>query len=177
MRQWIAVALDSRSARIPWADPNTGKGGLRRVVNIADIPRGADALDDLVTVTVHLPPGATAGPKLSPQLGHWGKKSAAAYRGLLNLPLQWHAPGKTLIPARRGARRTGKVWIWNQDPRAFPKLTDTLIVEALYPTSTRSQRRKLAHEGRKIIARLTKSGEIRIVEGHLLPPTGSEPDQ
>ena len=170
-------ALDSRAARIPWFDPETGIGGLRRVVNLSDIPRGPGALDDLLTVTVHLPPGATSGPKLSPRLGKWGKESAAAYRALLNLPLQWYAPGKTLIPTRRGGRRKGRVWIWNQNPRAFPKLTDELIVDALYPTSTRNSRRKLVYEGHKIITRLTTAGEIRIVHGHLLPPAGSEPSQ
>ena len=170
-------ALDSRAARIPWTDPTTGKGGLRRVVSVTDIPRGPGALGDLLSVTVHLPPGAKDGPKLSPQLGQWGLKSAAAYRALLNLPLQWHSPGKTVIPVRRGFARKGTAWIWNQDPRAFPKLTDELIVESLYPMSARTEKRKLAYEGQKIIDRLTTAGEIRIVEGHLLPPAGSDPDQ
>ena len=34
-------ALESPAARIPWYDPETGQGGLRRIVNISDIPRGA----------------------------------------------------------------------------------------------------------------------------------------
>ena len=43
-------ALDSPAARIPWYDPETGQGGLRRIVNISDIPRGAAKLDDLGSV-------------------------------------------------------------------------------------------------------------------------------
>ena len=33
-------ALDAMDARIPWVDPKTGRGGLRRVVSVGDIPRG-----------------------------------------------------------------------------------------------------------------------------------------
>ena len=40
-----AEALDSTEARIPWHDPETGRGGLRRVVSVGDIPRGPGALD------------------------------------------------------------------------------------------------------------------------------------
>ena len=32
--------LDSTEARIPWYDPDIGRGGLRRVVSLVDIPRG-----------------------------------------------------------------------------------------------------------------------------------------
>ena len=39
-------ALDLMDARIPWEDPVTGLGGLRRVVSIGDIPRGPGALDE-----------------------------------------------------------------------------------------------------------------------------------
>ena len=33
-------ALDTMDARIPWHDPNTGRGELRRVVSVGGIPRG-----------------------------------------------------------------------------------------------------------------------------------------
>ena len=65
-------ALDSMDARIPWHDPETGRGGLRRIVSVGDIPRGPGALDDVVRMIVDLPPGSGPGPKWSPTLGAWG---------------------------------------------------------------------------------------------------------
>ena len=44
------------STRIPWEDPETGKGGLQRIVNILSIPRGPGKLDDAVRIIVDLPP-------------------------------------------------------------------------------------------------------------------------
>ena len=35
-----AEALDSMEARVPWYDPGTKWGGLRRVAPVGDIPRG-----------------------------------------------------------------------------------------------------------------------------------------
>ena len=60
--------LESPEARIPWGDTATGKGGLRRVVNVSKIPRGPWALDDDVRIVVDLPPGAEDGPIVSPKL-------------------------------------------------------------------------------------------------------------
>ena len=42
------------TTRIPWEDPATGKGGLRRIVNVTSIPRGPGALDDPVRIVVDL---------------------------------------------------------------------------------------------------------------------------
>ena len=44
-----ADALDTRDARIPWEDPAIGRGGLRRVVSVQDLPRGEAYLDDELT--------------------------------------------------------------------------------------------------------------------------------
>ena len=44
------------STRIPWEDPETGKGGLQRIVNVSSIPRGPGKLDDAVRIIVDLPP-------------------------------------------------------------------------------------------------------------------------
>ena len=63
-----AEILDT--TRIPWEDPATGKGGLRRVVNMTDIPRGPGKLDDSVRLIVDLPPGS--GPVVSPNLSNVG---------------------------------------------------------------------------------------------------------
>ena len=78
-----AEALDAMDARIPWVDPDTGRGQLRRVVSVGGIPRGPGALDDVVRMVVDLPPGL--GPMVTPTLGAWGSRSAPAYNALLNL--------------------------------------------------------------------------------------------
>ena len=72
-------------ARIPWVDPETGRGGLRRVVRVGDIPRGPDALDDVVRMVVDLPPGSGQVPMVTPTLGAWGARSAPDCNALLNL--------------------------------------------------------------------------------------------
>ena len=167
-------ALDSYDARIPWEDPDTGQGGLRRIVSVSDIPRGAGHLDDLITMTVHLPPGTRTGPVVSPRLGQWGLRSAPAYRGLINLPLTWHEPGRTRIPIDRRPnapqRERGQHWVWNPDPRLYPKLTDALVLDALYPTSSRRKRRNLVHQGHRVIRELADASELHVIDGHLLPP-------
>ena len=50
------------STRIPWEDPARGKGGLRRIVNVSDIPRGPGKLDDAVRIIVDLPPAPAKAP-------------------------------------------------------------------------------------------------------------------
>ena len=67
-------ALDSMDARIPWHDPETGRGDLRRIVSVGDIPRGPGALEDVVRMIVDLPPGSGPGPQVSPALGDVGGK-------------------------------------------------------------------------------------------------------
>ena len=64
------------STRIPWEDPETGKGGLQRIVNVSSIPRGPGSLDDAVRIIVDLPPGSGKGPVVSPNLGLYGVQSA-----------------------------------------------------------------------------------------------------
>ena len=88
--------LDSTEARIPWYDPDIGRGGLRRVVSLVDIPRGPGALDDLVSIVVDLPPGSENGPQVSDNLGLWGLKHRREYRALLTLAFWWHIPGQTV---------------------------------------------------------------------------------
>ena len=53
-----AEALDAMDARVPWVDPDTGRGQLRCVVSVGGIPRGPVALDDVVRMVVDLPPPA-----------------------------------------------------------------------------------------------------------------------
>ena len=97
-----AEALSRREARIAWEDPATGHGGLRQVVAVTDIPRTPDKLEDLVTVTVDLPPGSRAGPLMPKNLLAWGARSHLAFVGLINLGFNWFDPGALRVPAKRG---------------------------------------------------------------------------
>ena len=153
------------STRIPWEDPETGKGGLRRIVNVSDIPRGPGKLDDAVRIIVDLPPGSGSGPMVSPHLARYGVQSAPLYRGLLNLAFLWFDPGRTRFPVRGG-----KHWLQVEDPERYPTITNDLLIELFYPTSSQKARRNLATRARKSLAQLVKNGEARIVKGRLLPP-------
>ena len=169
-------ALDSPAARIPWYDPETGQGGLRRIVNISDIPRGPAKLDDLISVIVDLPPGSGNGPQVSDNLRQWGIKSAAGYRALLNLAYRWFEPGRTHFPVGKGRRR---FWAQANDPERYPRLTDNELIALCFPTSTRSARRNLLSDARKVIRQLEHDGELRVVEAKgstmkILPPLVGE---
>ena len=164
-------ALESPAARIPWYDPDTGQGGLRRIVNITDIPRGPAKLDDLISVIVDLPPGSGNGPQVSDNLRQWGIKSAAGYRALLNLAYRWFEPGRTHFPVGKGRRR---FWAQANDPDRYPALTDDELIALCFPNSSRSARRNLLSGARKVIRQLEQADELRIVESKgtlkLLPP-------
>ena len=169
-------ALESPEARIPWYDPETGHGGLRRIVNISDIPRGAAKLDDLVSVIVDLPPGSGNGPQVSDNLRQWGIKSAAGYRALLNLAYRWFEPGRTHFPVGKGRRR---YWAQAKDPDKYPSLTDNELIVLCFPTSSRSARRNLVSDARKVIRQLEQAGELRVVEAKgstmkILPPPAGD---
>jgi hypothetical protein len=165
-------ALESPAARIPWYDPETGRGGSRRIVNISDIPRGPAKLDDLISIIVDLPPGSGNGPQVSDNLRQWGIKSAAGYRALLNLAYRWFEPGRTHFPVGRGRRR---YWTQVNDPERYPTLAEDEIIALCFPTSARSARRNVLSDARKVIRQLEHSGELRVVEGRgstmrILPP-------
>ena len=157
------------STRIPWDDPETGKGGLRRIVNVSDIPRGPGKLDDAVRIIVDLPPGSGKGPVVSPNLNRYGVQSAPLYRGLLNLAYTWFDPGRTRFPVRGG-----KHWLQVEDPECYERITDDLLIELFYPTSAQRERKVLANRARQDLDRLVKDGEARIVKGRLMPPASRE---
>ena len=161
-----AQALDSWEARIPWEDPETKRGGLRRIVSVSDIPRGETALDDLVTLTVHLPPGAKDGPILSPRLPLWGVRDARAYRALIGLAFRWHNPGVTRVPVRQG-----KHWLQTQDANRYERLTDDDVIDLCFPTSAIKNRRVLVQRAWETVRKLVKAGEARLTKDRkLLPP-------
>ena len=161
-------SLDRMDARIPWHDPETGRGGLRRIVSVGDIPRGPGALDDVVRMIVDLPPGSGPGPKVSPTLGAWGAKSAPAYSSMLNLAYRWFAPGVTRLPVGGGH------WIQNHDPKRYPALSDADVVSMTRPLSARAARRNLVVEGWKVLRKLEAAGELRIEGARVLPPAPEE---
>ena len=169
-------ALESPEARIPWYDPETGHGGLRRIVNISDIPRGAAKLDDLISVIVDLPPGSGNGPQVSDNLRQWGIKSAAGYRALLNLAYRWFEPGRTHYPVGKGRRR---YWAQANDPDRYPPFNEDELIALCFPTSSRSARRDLVSDARKVIRQLEQAGELRVVEAkgssmRIMPPLAGD---
>ena len=157
-------ALDTMDARIPWQDPNTGRGELRRVVSVGGIPRGPGALDDVVRMVVDLPPGSGPGPMVTPTLGAWGARSAPAYHALLNLAYRWFDPGVTRHPVG------GRHWLQMQDPARYPALSDADVVAITRPLSARAARRNLAVEGWETLRELEDAGELRIDGRRVLPP-------
>ena len=120
-------------------------------------------------IIVDLPPGSGKGPVVSPNLARYGVQSAPLYRGLLNLAYLWFDPGRTRFPVRGG-----KHWLQVEDPERYPTITNDLLIELFYPTSTNKQRKRLAFEARKSLAQLVKDGEARIVKGRLMPPKPRE---
>ena len=162
--------LDSTEARIPWYDPDIGRGGLRRVVSLVDIPRGPGALDDLVSIVVDLPPGSENGPQVSDNLGWWGLKHRREYRALLNLAFWWHNPGQTVRPMGRRADGKGRHWQRATDPDRYPAMSDDELVDIVFPTSGRARVSNLVGEARQVLKNLERAGELRINEDKVLPP-------
>ena len=177
-RLWRASeALDR--AWIPWLDPTTKKGGIGRFVLVSNLPRNPGAMDDEIKIIVDLPPGVGAGPMVSPRLALWGLDSAPAYRGLLNLAFMWFQPGKTRTPVRGK-----KHWIQSSSPDRYEKVTDDLLIQTFYPTSSSKDRRGLLRDAKVALAKLEKAGELRMMKDRhgihrLMPPAwmyGQDPD-
>ena len=167
--------LDSTEARIPWYDPDIGRGGLRRVVSLVDIPRGPGALDDLVSIVVDLAPGSQNGPQVSDNLGLWGLRHRREYRTLLNLPYWWHIPGQTVRPVGRRADGKGRHWQRATDPDRYPAMSDDELVDIVFPTSGRARVSNLVGEARQVLKNLERAGELRILEDKILPPLNPPP--
>ena len=160
-------ALESQEARIPWYDPNTGQGGLIRVVSFRNIPRGPGHLDDPLWVMVDLPPGSHVGPMVGPNLGYWGKKSSPTYRLYLNLAFRLFEPGRTHVPVGKGPRMH---WVPSDDPKRFERLSDDDLVHMAFPTSTNQAKRNLRLDARAALKRLVDQDDFRMVEGRIMPP-------
>ena len=136
----------------------------RRVVLVSAIPMELDAE---LRLTVDLPAGSEKGPIVTPNLAEYGVESAPAYRALLNLSYEWFHPGRTRIPV--GPARNPH-WTQSKDPRRYPKLTGEKAVEWCFPTSTTGQRSVLELRAERTIKYLEQKGELRVVDGHVMPP-------
>lgn len=170
-----AEALNSPEARIPWYDPDLGRGGQRQVVIVGDIPRGPGALDDHVQMIVNLPPGSENGPQVSDNLAWWGWKSGPAYRALLNLAYWWHDIGVTTRPLGQRSDGQGQFWGPSQNPAHYPNMSDDQMVQIVFPTSARKKHRTLVSDAKKVFAELRKAGEISIIDGKPVPPLKTLP--
>ena len=161
--------LGSFAARIPWEDPVTGIGTAGFVVKLEGFPRAPHLLDDLVIWKVNLPHGTGAGPIISPNLALYGVRSAPQYRALVSLPFHWFRPGVTRIPVGKGRRRH---WVLSEDPAVYPSIDDDgVIISLCFPTSAHRQRRNLRGRAIQALHGLVDAGEVRLVEGRLMPPS------
>ena len=93
-------ALESPAARIPWYDPETGRGGSRRIVNISDIPRGPAKLDDLISIIVDLPPGSGNGPTGQRQSASVGNQVGCRVSGVAESGVPLVRAGANSLPGR-----------------------------------------------------------------------------
>ena len=165
-----AELISSNKARIPWYDYERRTGGLWQAVTVRNIPRGAGALDDWVTIEIFLTPTARRGPPVSSNLPAWGMKSARAYRLLLNLPAHWWIEGKTYKPKGKGS-----AWGMTHDADAYPVTTEKGLVRMAHPTSENTDSSKLWTRTRDTLEELAKAGEILPIKERsdgllILPP-------
>ena len=160
-----AIELVDRT-RIPWYDPETGHGGMRRVVGFDDVPRSPHHMEDLVSIAVNLPPGSQVGPPVGPSLAQLGVTSAAAYRLYINLAYLTFEPGRTHMPVRERGR---EYWVMVDEPDRYNHLTLDDVVDLAFPTSSRKRRRNLRQEADEALKRLVERGDFRIVDGKILP--------
>ena len=159
-----AKTLGGREARIAWEDPETGRGGLRQVVAVTDIPRAPDKLDDLVSVTVNLPPASIVGPTMPESLLAWGARSHLAFVGLINLGFQWFDPGRLRVPAPRGGH-----WLQVRNPIRYSDLTPDDLLEIFMPHREwklgGQRRREALMNVRAIIRQLEAAHGLRMETG------------
>ena len=159
--------LDSDEALVPWYDPETQTGRLRRLVSINDVPLRPRSLEERIRIIVDLPPGSGPGPKITPNLRYWGSKSAAAYRLLINLSFFWHKPGRTIVPVGKPPHQR---WVFSTNPDRFDSLSPGDLVKMTFPRSRRGRSSNLVSDARAIVDKLQQAGELTIIDGKYLPP-------
>ena len=164
--------LESQANRMPVYRKDTDTWAAVRMVSVTEHPVAPSELDGRVVFRNDLPPGSDAGPKVSSNLLGWGAKDAPAFRLLLNLAYYWYKPGHTIRPIGPRADGKGTFYYQSPDPSYYPLLSDNDLVAYAFPSSATNNRRVLLHRMREARKRLEAAGEIRIIDGKVLPPLG-----
>ena len=165
--------LESQANRIPMYRKDTDTWAAVRVVSVSEHPVAPSELDGPVVFRVDLPLGSDAGPKVSPNLLGWGAQDAPAFRLLLNLAYYWYKPGHTNRPIGPRADGQGSFYAQSPDPSYYPMLSDCDLVAYAFPSSATNNRRVLHQRMRAALTRLADAGELRIIDGKVLPPRAS----
>ena len=177
-------ALESPQARIPWRDPETGRGSSRRVVIPRDVPYSGH-MDDTIQFGVDMPPGTKRGPLIDrPKLIQAGVSSAARYRLALNLSFHWCQPGVLQVPeyfeskydrkTRRPLKhsRLDKLWRQESDPEKYPEVSEPALLSMAFPgenASTLAYRRKRLQQAREALAWLREIGFAAVSDSRIYP--------
>ena len=162
-------ALDK--AWIPTYNPATREHRVERVVLVQGLPTGRGALDRPVTIYVTLPPGSENGPLVPPTLRTWGKKSAGAYRLLLNLCYRWFNPGVTRRPMSQPGRKG--FWYQSQNPDDYNPMMSSEILRLAFPNSGAKNRSEMTSRALTALKDLADTGDVQIVttgEGLIVMP-------
>ena len=80
---------------------------------------------------------------------------------------QWHRPGVTTVPVRKGKTRH---WVQVHDPERYPHIKDDDLIALTFPSSAVQNRRVLLQRTKAVVAHLQEAGELRIIDGKILPP-------
>ena len=162
-------ALDK--AWIPVYNAATGEHRIERVVLVQGVPTGRGALDKPVTIYVTLPPGSENGPLVPPTLRNWGKKSAGAYRLLLNLCYRWFNPGVTRRPMSQPGRKG--FWYQSQNPDDYDPITPSEVLRLAFPNSGAKNKAEMTSRAVRALKDLADVGDVQIVttgEGLIVMP-------
>ena len=168
-------ALDK--AWIPIYNPVTKEHRIERVVLVQGIPTGRGALEKPVRIYVTLPPGSENGPLIPPSLRHWGKRSAGAYRLLLNLCYHWFRPGVTRRPISQPGREV--FWYQSQNPHDYDPITTRDLLRLAFPNSGAKNGFEMTHRALMALRDLQNAGDVRTVETQgdrmiVMPPSKPE---
>ena len=158
-----AIRVINQDARIPILDPVTGYGHFHHLLRINE-NFGRIDLDMPIGVVLDIPPEVEGGVRLPTRLDQWGAESAPAYRALLGLSFLWHEPGRTHAPGKGGR------WLRRTSIDPYEELTDENVVDLVYPSSQKMNRREMARRAWASLERLEDYGELNIEGRRIMPP-------
>ena len=128
---------------------------------VQGLPTGRGALEKSVTIYISLPPGSENGPLIPPTLRTWGKRSAGAYRLLLNLCYNWFRPGVTRRPASQPGRK--EFWYQSQNPDDYEPMTPSEVLRMAFPNSGGENRSEMTSRAMKALKDLAKDEDVQIM--------------